>query len=144
MRHFLLLISLLFTTQFAFSQNGTIEGKIYDERTKEELPFANVILMKKGKPYAGITTDLDGSYSFANVAPGTYSVRAVYVGYPDEWVYKIKLHQDQNISVDVFMKEGTIIGGPVIARKSYIPMIKHDEVWTGMEMNAKEIARFAF
>ncbi|WP_224491307.1 TonB-dependent receptor [Robertkochia flava] len=80
MRSILLLAALLCSAlNFAQDQNGSIVGKILDkEMNNEPLPFANVQIAGSAK---GTTTDFDGLFELANVAPGTYTLVISFVGY---------------------------------------------------------------
>lgn len=83
------ILSLLFAAFFlftgsAFAQNGTITGQVIDEDDGRPLGGANVVAFNQsGSLVNGSATDFEGRYSFS-VAPGTYSLRARYVGYQEE------------------------------------------------------------
>ncbi len=77
---FLLLVGLAFASlsmQAAYAQ-GTIAGVVTDADTGDPLPTATVDIVGS---QIGATADLTGNYSLPGVAPGTYSVRARFVGY---------------------------------------------------------------
>ena len=59
---------------------GRIVGKVTDASTGEYLPGANVWL--EGTTL-GAATDREGVYRIYNVPPGTYTLRASYIGYED-------------------------------------------------------------
>jgi TonB-dependent receptor len=63
--------------------SGTIKGKIRDVQSKEPLPFTNVVLVGTSQ---GAASDMDGNFIINNVMPGTYKVRAKYIGYKQEEV----------------------------------------------------------
>lgn len=69
---FILLPSVL------FAQSGKIQGTLIDAETKEPLIGATVGI--KGTT-TGAITDLDGKYLILNVAPGSYTIEARYIGY---------------------------------------------------------------
>ena len=63
----------------AYAQrSGTISGVVRDSQTGEALPGANVMLVKTS---FGASTDVDGKYAIREVPPGSYTLRATYVGY---------------------------------------------------------------
>jgi TonB-dependent receptor len=64
----------------ARAANSTIEGIVRDAQTGEPLPGANVVLLKTS---LGASTDLTGRYVIRNIPPGTYTLRATYIGYKD-------------------------------------------------------------
>jgi outer membrane receptor protein involved in Fe transport len=59
-------------------QTGTVVGRVTDGKSRAALAGATVVL--DGTRH-GATTGNDGRYRIAEVAPGTYTVRARYIGY---------------------------------------------------------------
>lgn len=68
---------LCFSTVAVFAQNGSVKGKVIDEKS-EPVSFATVVL--KGTSY-GANTDDDGIYEISNVPIGSYTLEISYVGY---------------------------------------------------------------
>jgi TonB-linked SusC/RagA family outer membrane protein len=60
------------------AQNGTISGKVTDQATGQALEAARVILTGTSLIE---TTNREGEYTFRTVAPGTYQVRTLRLGY---------------------------------------------------------------
>jgi len=75
-----ILLLILFTCSFTFSQNGRISGKVTDQKTGEPLIGANIIIVGTS---LGAATSINGEYLITNVSAGSYSVRASYIGYQD-------------------------------------------------------------
>ncbi|HQS52771.1 MAG: hypothetical protein B7X75_07370, partial [Sphingobacteriales bacterium 39-40-5] len=69
-----LIITTFNTTVFA----GDIKGYVYDKNTREQLIGATIIL-KPGS--SKVFSALDGSFTFKNLANGTYNLYVSYVGY---------------------------------------------------------------
>ncbi len=57
---------------------GSIAGRVTDLKTQSPLAGATVLLLGRNR---SATTGSDGRYRIADVAPGTYTVRARYIGY---------------------------------------------------------------
>ncbi len=57
---------------------GNLAGIVYDAKTKEPLPFANVLLADGA---SGTSTNQDGLFSFASLLSGAHPVMVTYVGY---------------------------------------------------------------
>ncbi len=73
-------LCLLFcSTVFAQSDGGKIKGTVKDE-TGAPVEFASVVIVSNGIMKGGTNTDENGEYSFANVEPGLYEVRASFAG----------------------------------------------------------------
>lgn len=71
-----LIISFMSTTSLA--ENNNIDGTVKDAKTGEALFGANIILMGTSM---GAAADMHGKYSIQNAVPGTYTIRASYIGY---------------------------------------------------------------
>ena len=71
----------LLSTTAAFAASGTIEGLVRDAQTGDPLPGANVMLVKTG---LGASTDINGKYAIRDIPPGSYTLRARYVGYKEK------------------------------------------------------------
>ncbi len=65
----------------ALAQTGTVRGRVLDASTGEPLPGASVVLLQDGTLVTGSASDVDGRYTIQNVPPGTYTLRATFVGY---------------------------------------------------------------
>ena len=79
---FFLFFLLIISSFFGFAQNkkGRIEGTVRDISTNEVMPYTTVYLL--GTTY-GAATDDKGFYSIKLVTPGTYKLKASFVGYQD-------------------------------------------------------------
>lgn len=97
---FLSLFMFLVSVFPAFSIN--INGRVIDSKTREALPYVNVIIV--GKPGMGTSTDIDGKFTISDVDPGIVRLSASYVGYKteitSEYVVNIK-----DIFVEIEMEE---------------------------------------
>lgn len=81
MKIFVLFLTILFSSQQLYSQ-FTLFGKVADNKTKESLSSANIILqnISLGKKF-GTSTDQDGRFSFRGLRPGKYILEVSYIGY---------------------------------------------------------------
>ncbi len=76
-----IITSLLFivVAQITAQETGSIVGKLVDKDfNNEPLAFANILIEGTTK---GTTSDFDGNYEIADVAPGTYTVVYSFLGY---------------------------------------------------------------
>lgn len=94
---------------------GIIKGKITDAKTAEEIPFAQIVLYRDSSRIAVVSSDPDGNYSFNSIAPGTYRIKATYVGYNPQEHGPIVLKGGQTViqgiklSIGVTLEEVTVI-----------------------------------
>jgi len=87
-----------------FAQNGKITGKVLDGANGSVLPDAVIKIENLNK---GTASDLDGMFTFENLANGEFSVKASYVGYVSQNV-NINVKPGEVINLDfVLQPEGT-------------------------------------
>jgi hypothetical protein len=72
----LLIVSVLLTTVYGFSQGGlgTIRGSVKDEKTKAPIFGSRVLLKQNGNIKGGANTDFDGKFQITSLTPGEYDV----------------------------------------------------------------------
>jgi hypothetical protein len=79
----MLIASTLFCSMFGITaqgQTGTIKGTLTVKQTSEKLGFAFIAILKKDSVVRNTMTDATGTFQI-NLAPGTYNVKAEYIGY---------------------------------------------------------------
>ncbi|WP_051315342.1 TonB-dependent receptor [Algoriphagus terrigena] len=97
-----LLVLFQLLAGFAFAQNGTIRGAVYEESTGEPL-FGVSVLIKELS--TGAVTDFDGKFE-VQVAPGAYTVQVSYLSYTTFELTAVVVTAGQvNVLQDVLMKE---------------------------------------
>ena len=79
-RKVLLTFGLLLMAEMVALAQGTMKGTITDAKTKEPLPFANVIAKQDGKQVLVGVSDFDGIYTIKPLAVGKYDIEVSYVG----------------------------------------------------------------
>ena len=75
---YLLFLLLLPLCPAAAQTTITLSGQVRDSLTRAPLPFASVFLANTSR---GTTTDAEGRYQLAGIAPGQYELGVSYVGY---------------------------------------------------------------
>lgn len=99
-----LLFFLVFPV-YAYSQTGTIKGKILDAQTNEPLIGASVLIEGTTN---GAAADLDGNYIIQNVDAGTYTLIASYVAYQSETKTGVVVGGNSEITVDFLLNTDNI------------------------------------
>lgn len=89
------------------------QGAVMDEKTQEPLPFANVLVLKDGKPVRAATTDFDGNFK-TDLEEGVYDFVVTFTGYekylrtgvkvPDDLPLKIELKNNAGVLEDVIIE----------------------------------------
>ena len=81
MKKLFFLSLILMAALSANTQTAVIKGKITDHSTKEDLPGANVILVKDGKTIVGTVSDVNGNYQLNISDKGRYQLKCTYIGF---------------------------------------------------------------
>lgn len=112
---------LLFTASFllagfgvggpaAYAQTGTITGTVTDAETGELLPGANIVVPDSP---IGTSTGADGTYSLS-IEPGTYTLRASFVGYSASTEEDVTVAEGETIELDFALATGTSLDEIVV------------------------------
>ncbi len=132
---------LLAANLMAFSQSGTLKGKITDKGTNEPVPFANIIIEQGGKQSGGTTTDFDGNYTIKPIPPGKYDVKASYVGYKPIMIQNLVIVANQITFQDIQMESTTINIETFEVVDYKVPLINKDQTTSGGTMTSEEISK---
>ena len=122
-------------------RQGTIRGRIVDT-SKQTLPGASIYIEKL---HTGVTSDVNGYYTFANLTPGTYTIKVSYVGYsPVEM--KITIPAGKTLEKDVVLNEGlelqeVVVGGAFQGQRRAINSQKNKLGITNV-VSADEVGKF--
>ncbi|MFA8299621.1 MAG: carboxypeptidase-like regulatory domain-containing protein [Hyphomicrobiales bacterium] len=96
---FLLFFSIISLS--VFSQTGTIRGFVYDKKTGEPIPFANVYFKGDTK---GTTTTMEGYFVLSKVKPGDYNLCITFLGY-DSIMQKERIKANEILSRKFYLTE---------------------------------------
>jgi len=116
-------------------QTGKIAGKIIDSATNEPMAGINVFLENTNM---GGATDLEGLYVILNVPPGTYTLRAMMIGYGSKKVVDVKVSIDLTTKIDLQLSEETLTTEEIIVTAS-IPIVQQDLTATVEIIRSEEI-----
>ena len=100
-----LFISSLFLNVL-LSQTATVKGVIKDSGTEKPLVGANVFIKETS---LGTATIDNGSYKISNVNPGTYILKATYIGYESKEM-EITVSANETFEQDLALDYKTIEG----------------------------------
>lgn len=113
---------LAFTASSAFAQRGKIAGTITDAANGETLPGVNVII---DGTQQGTSSDADGFYFINNVRPGTYVLRASFIGFISEQIVNVRVSTGLTATVNIQMREEAV-GLDEIVVTSERPIVQLD------------------
>ena len=99
MKNNLLIFLLLCHVMFAFAQNGTVRGFVYDKESGEPVMFCNVIIEDL---LMGTSTDVNGFFNISKVPVGQHKLMVTYIGYDTlKQTFTLKENQILNQKLEI-------------------------------------------
>ncbi|MDD4729045.1 MAG: TonB-dependent receptor, partial [Dysgonamonadaceae bacterium] len=105
-----------FLSTLAFSQNGTIKGKIINAKTNEPIEFAGIQIQGTTQ---GTTSEEDGVFEFTNVTPGFVRLVVSFVGFETTVSPEIQVQGNQTSFVDIALPESSFQLQEISVRPNY-------------------------
>lgn len=99
----LLLVGAFLGVGIAHAQTGTIAGTVTDAEAGEVLPGANVRVMDTN---IGASANAEGRYEITGVEPGTYRLRASFVGFQSKVVEEVTVQEGSTTQVNFRLTPG--------------------------------------
>lgn len=118
----LVMLLLCVPVTSALAQTGKISGRVTDATTGEALPGVNVIIANSTQ---GGVTDIEGYYNIINVRPGTYSVRASFVGYTVQTIEGVRVNTNLTAEVNFDLQEESV-GLDEVVVSAERPIVQRD------------------
>ncbi len=137
LRKIYLLLATVLISVVAFAQTGTLKGTVLNAMSGESVPFANVIIERNGSQTAGTTTDIDGKFTIKPITPGTYTIKATFVGYQTFMMTGVIISANKITFQDLKMSSG-IQKDEIIIVEYKKPLIDQDNK-TGQTKTSEEI-----
>ncbi len=86
----------------AFSQNGTIAGRVTDHKSLEGVIGANVVIQGTS---VGAATDLDGNFQISNVKPGIYVLVVSSITYKSQTIPDVGVESGSKTTLQITLVE---------------------------------------
>jgi outer membrane receptor protein involved in Fe transport len=136
-----LLVLLLTASVSVLAQSGALQGKVIDKLTKEPIPFTNIIIENKGTQAGGTSSDIDGKYTIKPITPGTYDVKASFLGYKPVQITGIPIRSGIIEYLNIELESSAIQMEGVTITKYKVPLIDKDKTVTGATVTSEEISK---
>jgi len=104
------------------AQNGTIKGRVFNDKNNEPLPFTNIVIFGTT---IGSTSDLDGNFIFTGIKPGFVKLAASSVGFEAHVSEEFQVTNAKTVFIDIPMRETSIQLDQVVVKAS--PFRKTEE-----------------
>ncbi len=125
---------LLTLSNLSAATTGKIAGTIRDA-TGEPLIGVNVML--EGTNY-GAATNVEGYYVILNVPPGSYDLKASYIGFTSHREVGVRVNIDQTTIIDIILQEEQIGMDEVVVVATQ-PIVQKDVSSSRANITAAEI-----
>jgi outer membrane receptor for ferrienterochelin and colicin len=103
MKQIIILPLLFILFSFAsYAQNGSIEGRVFNAKNNEPLPFVNVVIFGTN---TGVTSDIDGKFTFKGLKPGYVKLEASFVGFEKNVTSEFMVNNSKHVNVEIGMNE---------------------------------------
>lgn len=118
------LISVVFFAgQVMGATTGKISGRVLDAETGEPLIGANIIIEDTDM---GASTDEEGYYHIINVPVGTYSVRALYIGYQTVRKTEVRVNVGLTRTLNFELSPSALQADEVVTVTAERPIVRKD------------------
>ena len=118
----------------SYAQTGKIAGQVTDA-TGSPLPGVNLYIEATAQ---GSVTDLDGYYVILNLTPGTYSLRASFIGFATQTIEAVRVNIDQTTTVNVELQESAV-GLDELVITAELPVVQADVSNSQLSVTSEEI-----
>ena len=141
MKKVLLTFGLLLLAEVVAFAQGTLKGTITDAKTKEPLPFVNVVVKQDGKQVHGGSTDIDGIFTIKPLQVGKYDIEVSTVGYNRYIQTGINVKATGFTVVDVALNPTATALEEVEIVEDKVPVIEIGSAEQGARLSSDDIAR---
>ena len=137
---FLALALSLFSGIMAFSQKGTVTGRVTDKTTHEAIPGSSVTLLRRGIQYKETLTDTGGNFT---ITPDTslYDLKITYVGYRPYLLKNIRVETGKTLTYTIEMKESPVMLSEVEVVDYKAPLISKDVAFSSATVTSEDIVK---
>lgn len=137
----LLTVAVMLTSGLlAYSQSGTLQGKVTNKETKEPIPFANIVLESGGSMVDGDASDFNGEYKISPIIPGTYDVKVTVVGYKPRMITGVIIKSSIRV-FNIEMESSAQQLEKFTVTEYEVPLIDKDQTSSGQTLTADEIKK---
>ena len=128
----------LLTAASVSAQSGKITGIVTDE-AGEAMVSVNVVIVGSTR---GASTDQDGRFFILNVEPGTYDLRASFIGFRTVTQSEVIVHINKTTTIDFVLEESTTEGDEILVI-AVRPDVEVDQTATLEIIRPEEVEQIA-
>ncbi len=105
-----LFLIIIFISKSTLASNSNVEGYVKDAKTGEGLFGANIMIVGTSM---GAATDMNGRFVILNVKPGSYTLRATYIGYKTQNI-KATIKENESLKQNFQLEPVGVEGKAVV------------------------------
>ncbi len=106
----MLLIAIICPGNLIAQSNGQVSGAVYESSSGSVLPGANIVIEGTSR---GVATGRNGFFLISNLAPGTYNVKASFLGY-ENGIQEVQIDAGQTTKINFNLLETVIEGQDIV------------------------------
>lgn len=133
------LVALKFT---AFSQAG-LKVTVTDQKTKEAVPFATVVVFLNGVQAGVQNTDFDGVAIIKPLTPGKYNVKVNFIGYQTKQLDGVVVGEGNVVAVNIPISNEEGVKLDEVQVVSYVEPLVDPNTVTGSTITREEYQNMA-
>lgn len=140
-RKLLLTFGLLLLAEMGALAQGTMKVTVTDAKTKETMPFVNVVAKQDGKQVLVGVTDFDGVATIKPLPVGKYDLEVKYVGYNTAQRTGINVSATGFTVVNIEINPSAQLLDVVDIVEEKVPVIEIGKAESGTTLSSDDIAR---
>jgi len=120
----------------------TISGKVFDDLTKEPLPFA-AITIKDSDPFVGTVADEDGNFLLPAINVGRQTIQISMVGYDTYEIKELLISSGQIIDLNIGLLQRTSKLDEIVVRVNKSTPLNSMATVSARQFTVEETQRYA-
>lgn len=115
---YVLILQLLLLPVYLWGQrmeNGTIEGRVFNSKNNEPIPFANIII--KGTT-TGVQGDGDGKFTITGIKPGYIELQVTSLGFDNNATQPLLVTNAKKVYIEIGLEESHVELEEVVVQAS--------------------------
>lgn len=121
----LLIFGSLLSAPAQTVDNGVIQGRVFNVKNNEPIPFANVVIWGTT---IGASSDFDGNFIFTGISPGMVEIRVSSVGFRTYISGELMVTNARTLYLEIPMEETAVDIEEVVVRASPFRMREESPV----------------
>lgn len=137
-----LAVIMLSSNLYPQSVSQTVRGNVYDNITREPLPFSTIIILN-ADPVTGTSTDMEGNFILKKVAVGRINIRVDMLGYESYIINELLVTSGKEVVLEIGLRQSTTALDEVVVRVSKESPLNSMTSLSAKQFTVEETQRYA-